>query len=95
MVGSRPHYAHTERLTMTPARQAYMSFEVYERTHEAGGKEHSVRIALSEGAHGMPLDTSLDAKHALQVLQRRCVRLAAYGLRRSADLAEQLVDPAH
>lgn len=55
--------------------QAYMVFEVYERKTDEGGKEHSVRIAMSEGAHGMPLDTSLDAKHALQVLQRRCASL--------------------
>ncbi|KAI7960958.1 hypothetical protein MJO28_001447 [Puccinia striiformis f. sp. tritici] len=50
---------------------AYLSFEVYERTSEVGKSEHSVRISLSEGAHGIPLDTSLDAKHALQVIPRR------------------------
>ncbi|KAH9812777.1 histidine phosphatase superfamily-domain-containing protein [Melampsora americana] len=51
---------------------SYLSFEVYERVSgECGKKEHSVRISLSEGAHGIPLDTSLDAKHALQVIPRR------------------------
>ncbi|WAQ85525.1 hypothetical protein PtA15_6A153 [Puccinia triticina] len=50
---------------------AYLCFEVYERISEVGKSEHSVRISLSEGAHGIPLDTSLDAKHALQVIPRR------------------------
>ncbi|KNZ51147.1 hypothetical protein VP01_406g3 [Puccinia sorghi] len=50
---------------------SYLSFEVYERISEVGKSEHSVRISLSEGAHGIPLDTSLDAKHALQVIPRR------------------------
>ena len=49
---------------------AYMTFEVYER-EKGDVREFSVRIALSEGAHAMPLDTSLDAKHALQVQPRR------------------------
>lgn len=49
---------------------AYMTFEVYER-EKGDVKEFSVRISLSEGAHAMPLDTSLDAKHALQVQPRR------------------------
>ncbi|MBW0483703.1 hypothetical protein O181_023418 [Austropuccinia psidii MF-1] len=50
---------------------AYLSFEVHERISESGKSEHSVTISLSEGAHGIPLDTSLDAKHALQVIPRR------------------------
>ncbi|KAI8443491.1 histidine phosphatase superfamily-domain-containing protein [Phakopsora pachyrhizi] len=50
---------------------AYISFEVHERIIETGKKEYSMRISLSEGAHGIPLDTSLDAKHALQVIPRR------------------------
>ncbi|PLW44537.1 hypothetical protein PCANC_08115 [Puccinia coronata f. sp. avenae] len=50
---------------------AYLCFEVYERISEVGKSEHSVKISLSEGAHGIPLDTSLDAKHALQVIPRR------------------------
>lgn len=50
---------------------AYLCFEVYERISEVGKSEHSVRISLSEGAHGIPLDTSLDAKHALQVIPRK------------------------
>lgn len=50
---------------------SYLCFEVYERISEVGKSEHSVRISLSEGAHGIPLDTSLDAKHALQVIPRR------------------------
>lgn len=55
-------------------KQSYLSFEVYERiSADLGKKEHSVRISLSEGAHGIPLDTSLDAKHALQVIPRRLV----------------------
>ncbi|GAA94432.1 uncharacterized protein L969DRAFT_97362 [Mixia osmundae IAM 14324] len=49
---------------------AYMAFELYERSAEENS-EYSIRISLSEGAHSLPLDSSLDARHALQVQPRR------------------------
>jgi inositol hexakisphosphate/diphosphoinositol-pentakisphosphate kinase len=51
--------------------QSYVTFETHERMGAASEKEFSVRISLSEGAHGYPLDVSLDAKHALQVQPRK------------------------
>ncbi len=50
---------------------AYISFEVYERSKDDEKKELAVRLSLSEGAHSAVLDSSLDAKHALQVQPRR------------------------
>lgn len=50
---------------------AYISFEVYERSKDDKKKELAVRLSLSEGAHSAVLDSSLDAKHALQVQPRR------------------------
>ncbi|KAL7008777.1 inositol hexakisphosphate and diphosphoinositol-pentakisphosphate kinase [Cystobasidiomycetes sp. EMM_F5] len=49
---------------------SYITFELYERIKN-DAKEFSIRIALSEGAHSLPLDASLDAKHALSVQPRR------------------------
>ena len=47
-------------------------FEVYERSTKGEElKELAVRVSLSEGAHSAVLDSSLDAKHALQVQPRR------------------------
>lgn len=50
---------------------SYLTFEVYERSQGEENKELAVRISLSEGAHSAVLDSSLDAKHALQVQPRR------------------------
>lgn len=51
---------------------SYISFEVYERSTKGEElKELAVRVSLSEGAHSAVLDSSLDAKHALQVQPRR------------------------
>lgn len=50
---------------------SYITFEVYERSKDDEKKELAVRISLSEGAHSAVLDSSLDAKHALQVQPRR------------------------
>ena len=50
--------------------QAFVTFEVYERVIN-DKQEFSLRISLSEGAHAFPLDTNLDAKHALRVQPRR------------------------
>lgn len=49
--------------------QSYITFELFERVKNER-KEFSIRIALSEGAHSLPLDASLDAKHALSVQPR-------------------------
>lgn len=57
--------------------QSYINFELYERIRNEQ-KEFSIRIALSEGAHSLPLDASLDAKHALSVQPRRCVVLDSH-----------------
>jgi hypothetical protein len=57
--------------------QSYVTFEIHERMGVSSEKEFSVRISLSEGAHGYPLDVSLDAKHALQVQPRRRVIFTA------------------
>ena len=49
-------------------------FELYERNHGRGktDKEYSIKISLSEGAHSSNvLDSALDARHSLNVHQRR------------------------
>ncbi|KAI9513349.1 cortical actin cytoskeleton protein asp1 [Russula earlei] len=49
-------------------------FELYERNHGRGksDKEYSIKISLSEGAHSSNvLDSALDARHSLNVQQRR------------------------
>lgn len=50
-------------------------FELYERVGGRGGrldKEYSIRLSLSEGAHSSNvLDSALDARHSLNVKQRK------------------------
>lgn len=55
---------------------AHITFELYERTTGAGGeeekKEYSIGISISEGAHSPAvLDSSVDARHSLNVQARR------------------------
>jgi inositol hexakisphosphate/diphosphoinositol-pentakisphosphate kinase len=53
---------------------SYRRFELYERNHGRGksDKEYSIKLSLSEGAHSSNvLDSSLDARHALNVQPRR------------------------
>jgi inositol hexakisphosphate/diphosphoinositol-pentakisphosphate kinase len=49
-------------------------FELYERNYGRGksDKEYSIRVSVSEGAHSSNvLDSSLDARHSLNVQPRR------------------------
>jgi inositol hexakisphosphate/diphosphoinositol-pentakisphosphate kinase len=51
------------------------SFELYERNYGRGktDKEYSIKLSISEGAHSPNvLDSTLDAKHSLNVRPRRC-----------------------
>src|SRR5882757_1481391 len=51
-----------------------ISFELYERNHGRGNsdKEYSIKLSLSEGAHSSNvLDSTLDARHSLNVQPRR------------------------
>ncbi|KAG6817390.1 hypothetical protein H0H87_009034 [Tephrocybe sp. NHM501043] len=53
---------------------SHITFELYERNHGRGksDKEYSIRLSLSEGAHSSNvLDSTLDARHALNVQPRR------------------------
>ncbi|THV08568.1 hypothetical protein K435DRAFT_740770 [Dendrothele bispora CBS 962.96] len=53
---------------------SHITFELYERNHGRGNsdKEYSIRLSLSEGAHSSNvLDSTLDARHSLNVQQRR------------------------
>lgn len=53
---------------------SHITFELYERNHGRGksDKEYSIKIALSEGAHSSNvLDSTVDARHSLNVQQRR------------------------
>lgn len=53
---------------------ACYSFELYERNFGRGNtdKEYSIKLSLSEGAHSSNvLDSTLDARHALNVQPRR------------------------
>jgi len=53
---------------------SHITFELYERNHGRGksDKEYSIKISLSEGAHSSNvLDSALDARHSLNVHQRR------------------------
>ncbi|KAG9104895.1 hypothetical protein FRC06_006720 [Ceratobasidium sp. 370] len=54
---------------------SHITFELYERIGGRGGrsdKEYSIRLALSEGAHSSNvLDSALDARHSLNVKQKR------------------------
>ena len=55
-------------------------FELYERNHGRGksDKEYSIKLSLSEGAHSSNvLDSTLDARHSLNVQPRRCDRASA------------------
>ncbi|KAF8736203.1 hypothetical protein AX14_000759 [Amanita brunnescens Koide BX004] len=55
---------------------SHITFELYERNH-GGGKsekdsEYSIRLSISEGAHSSNvLDSTLDARHSLNVQPRR------------------------
>lgn len=49
-------------------------FELYERNFGRGNsdKEYSIKLSLSEGAHSSNvLDSTLDARHSLNVQSRR------------------------
>ncbi|KIM90772.1 hypothetical protein PILCRDRAFT_811250 [Piloderma croceum F 1598] len=53
---------------------SHITFELYERNHGRGksDKEYSIRLSLSEGAHSSNvLDSTLDARHSLNVQSRR------------------------
>jgi inositol hexakisphosphate/diphosphoinositol-pentakisphosphate kinase len=53
---------------------SHITFELYERNHGRGksDKEYSIKLALSEGAHSSNvLDSTVDARHSLNVQQRR------------------------
>ncbi|KAF9451705.1 hypothetical protein P691DRAFT_757029 [Macrolepiota fuliginosa MF-IS2] len=53
---------------------SHITFELYERNHGRGktDKEYSIRLSLSEGAHSSNvLDSTLDARHSLNVQARR------------------------
>ncbi|KAG7096971.1 hypothetical protein E1B28_004368 [Marasmius oreades] len=53
---------------------SHITFELYERNHGRGNtdKEYSIKLSLSEGAHSdNVLDSTLDARHSLNVQQRR------------------------
>ncbi|KAJ2915026.1 hypothetical protein MD484_g5363, partial [Candolleomyces efflorescens] len=53
---------------------SHITFELYERNHGRGksDKEYSIKISLSEGAHSSNvLDSTLDARHSLNVQPRR------------------------
>ncbi|KIL70080.1 hypothetical protein M378DRAFT_156134 [Amanita muscaria Koide BX008] len=53
---------------------SHITFELYERNHGRGksDKEYSIRLSISEGAHSSNvLDSTLDARHSLNVQPRR------------------------
>ncbi|KZT38319.1 hypothetical protein SISSUDRAFT_1062049 [Sistotremastrum suecicum HHB10207 ss-3] len=53
---------------------SHITFELYERNGGRGNtdKEYSIKLSLSEGAHSSNvLDSALDARHSLNVQQRR------------------------
>ncbi|TEB30249.1 hypothetical protein FA13DRAFT_1734082 [Coprinellus micaceus] len=53
---------------------SHITFELYERNHGRGksDKEYSIKVSLSEGAHSSNvLDSTLDARHSLNVQPRR------------------------
>ncbi|KAF9534347.1 cortical actin cytoskeleton protein asp1 [Crepidotus variabilis] len=53
---------------------SHITFELYERNHGRGNsdKEYSIKLSLSEGAHSSNvLDSTLDARHSLNVQSRR------------------------
>jgi len=53
---------------------SHITFELYERNHGRGksDKEYSIKLSLSEGAHSSNvLDSTLDARHSLNVQSRR------------------------
>lgn len=54
--------------------QSHITFELYERNYGRGNsdKEYSIKLSLSEGAHSSNvLDSTLDARHSLNVQPRR------------------------
>ena len=59
---------------------ALFRFELYERNYgrSKSDKEYSIKLSLSEGAHSSNvLDSALDARHSLNVQQRRLVYLCS------------------
>jgi len=53
---------------------SHITFELYERNHGRGNsdKEYSIKLSVSEGAHSSNvLDSTLDARHSLNVQPRR------------------------
>lgn len=53
---------------------SHITFELYERNYgrSKSDKEYSIKLSLSEGAHSSNvLDSALDARHSLNVQQRR------------------------
>ncbi|KAF9009088.1 histidine phosphatase superfamily-domain-containing protein [Cyathus striatus] len=53
---------------------SHITFELYERNHGRGktDKEYSIKLSISEGAHSSNvLDSTLDARHSLNVQPRR------------------------
>jgi len=53
---------------------SHITFELYERNYGRGNsdKEYSIKLSLSEGAHSSNvLDSTLDARHSLNVQPRR------------------------
>ncbi|KAJ6515933.1 histidine phosphatase superfamily-domain-containing protein [Mycena sanguinolenta] len=53
---------------------SHITFELYEQNHGRGksDKEYSIRLSVSEGAHSSNvLDSTLDARHALNVQARK------------------------
>jgi len=58
--------------------QSHITFELYERNYGRGksDKEYSIKLSVSEGAHSSNvLDSTLDARHALNVQSRKYVVL--------------------
>ncbi|KAF8889267.1 histidine phosphatase superfamily-domain-containing protein [Infundibulicybe gibba] len=61
--------------------QSHITFELYERNH-GRGKEYSIKLSLSEGAHASnALDSNLDVRHSLNVQpQRKLTQHLPYSL---------------
>jgi inositol hexakisphosphate/diphosphoinositol-pentakisphosphate kinase len=72
-----PIYRKLHAIDTYPTLTFSPRFELYERIGGRGGrsdKEYSIRLSLSEGAHSSNvLDSALDARHSLNVKQKRQV----------------------
>jgi hypothetical protein len=58
--------------------KSHITFELYERNYGRGksDKEYSIRLSISEGAHSSNvLDSTVDARHSLNVQPRRYVTI--------------------